>query len=331
MWPFSKKPSMASHGFRNDNSGNLQFELTAEESDAVQRTLSQFKGYAFHPDIVEEFKRVLTAQGLRYYGEDQMLLSKEKGKAAIDKAVAAFGKAYSIDQTPLYMYFFAVAVDSAGRKNEAMELFQKFLAAQERFVPTKLQEMANTDVNAAELVKNARQYLSAAGNRQRQEGTTVFRRLGTLVDVAQLITYTLIKRSMSTLPMLYDTSLMSAAVTNYLYGRDMIESHREAFGEESIRGVAFGYLNEDKALCELVVQSLRMRGVIEYAGTGIGKTYGEFVLQMIGDQFPKSPDPDSYTQLVEDSLGKLSREDQEQCASFALSHGVTLATDSSRR
>ena len=77
MWPFNKRKSLP--GYKYDTKGNLVFELTDEEEQAIQKQFDSFKRpdkvFAVRNEIAEEFNESITALGLFAYAQHQILIS----------------------------------------------------------------------------------------------------------------------------------------------------------------------------------------------------------------------------------------------------------------
>jgi hypothetical protein len=154
MWPFIENFDLP--GTKRDKEGNLIFELTDEEQNAVDKSFKIFDGYVFNPDFVDDFRNGLTASALSIYAREQIMLSeaeaKEKTrKKLIYKGIAAIAKAYSIYQLPIYIYDFACFIEMVGRVDVAKETFQNFLKEQEKFKPAEFDKafLGQRNIDAA--------------------------------------------------------------------------------------------------------------------------------------------------------------------------------------
>lgn len=97
-----------------------------------------------------------------------------------------------------------------------------------------------------------------------------------------------------------------AAITNYLYARDINPTHKNMFLNTDIQKSAYELLDKDELLRELVVQSVRMIHLVQFRKSKTQMRNGYDVLQKYGPLVPISPNPDSYRLLVKKCLSLLS-------------------------
>src|SRR5258708_62562 len=134
---------------RKDPEGlsRIQFEFTAEESEAIHHTVTRYAaiGNAQAPEgmelcVPQKVKDGITAQGLIEYVEDLMRQlrdssSHEEIALLLDKAIKAQMKAYAIHNLPVYLFHIAATYELAGDTTQAKDFFGHFLQAQSDFVP----------------------------------------------------------------------------------------------------------------------------------------------------------------------------------------------------
>lgn len=154
MWPFSKEYDLT--GLRRDDKGNIVFDLTTEEKQAVEDAFRTFEGSSVRPDVYDDFRNGTTALALSLYANKQALMStiessEEERKKLLDKAITAIGKAYSIYQLPIYIYDFACFLEKSNRWDLAKNMFKDFLKQQSKFKPRPLDEgfLRRRDIDAA--------------------------------------------------------------------------------------------------------------------------------------------------------------------------------------
>ena len=78
MWPFSKKVNLP--GFQKDEKDNITFSLTEEEQIEVQKQFNLLKDYVIHAKVADVLQQGMTAQGLFFYAEEQIMLSEFNSK-----------------------------------------------------------------------------------------------------------------------------------------------------------------------------------------------------------------------------------------------------------
>ena len=146
MWPFNKTKSLP--GYKYNTKGDLVFELTDEEEQAIQKQFDSFKRpdkvFAVRNEIAEEFNESITALGLFAYAQHQISISdfdsnKNDKTAIINKAIASISKAYKFCQLPIFMYDLACFMKMNGNFKEAKDFSKKFLELQFNFKPSEVQ------------------------------------------------------------------------------------------------------------------------------------------------------------------------------------------------
>jgi hypothetical protein len=101
-----------------------------------------------------------------------------------------------------------------------------------------------------------------------------------------------------------------AAICNYLFGHDFNPMHLEQFSPEYIKTAALQYLDSDDALREIVVQSLRVNKIVYFHKARKKLEGGMEILIGYGKQFPDSPVPEPYFQLVMHHLRSLNEKNR---------------------
>lgn len=91
----------------------------------------------------------------------------------------------------------------------------------------------------------------------------------------------------------------AAATTNYFFGDPSDPTLSAEFDLPSLHTDGCNWLRQNALLMELVIQSLRVRSVIESMRSGKLQTFGEPLLREFGREFPESPTLDSYAALVD--------------------------------
>ena len=93
--------------------------------------------------------------------------------------------------------------------------------------------------------------------------------------------------------------------TNYLFGREISESHSHIDTESEINSANI-WLSQDILFRELIVQSLRVMNTSRIAKGGDVVFAGDEILKLYGSSFPESPTPDSYRKLVFKAIESLT-------------------------
>jgi hypothetical protein len=106
-------------------------------------------------------------------------------------------------------------------------------------------------------------------------------------------------------------SKVMAVRTNYLFGKDLSDSHSSLDLKNEFNS-AIDWLANDSLFRELVVQSLRVMSTTKMVKSGEPTVLGEDVLTIYGYLYPENSSPDNYKILVfkaVDSLDLKSRND----------------------
>lgn len=109
-----------------------------------------------------------------------------------------------------------------------------------------------------------------------------------------------------------DALLFAAAVSNYLFGKSPDQRHIDQFTLETIESAGNQLIEHDTNMRELVVQSLRVLSTVSFA---VGKDeVGMGILSVYGKEYPQSPDPGSYAELIQKSIQGMSSFVQQSLA-----------------
>ena len=93
--------------------------------------------------------------------------------------------------------------------------------------------------------------------------------------------------------------------TNYLFGRQVSESHAHIDAESEINSANI-WLSNDSLFRELVVQSLRVMNTSKIAKGGDAVIAGGEILKLHGSSFPEGPTPEYYKELVFKAIESLT-------------------------
>ena len=133
MWPFRKKKKPF-HGISQDNNGNLSFELTEDEEQAVEDLFKVFEGYGIHKDYADELKAASIAKALADYAKEQCAkYITSQNHESILKAIASISKAYSIYPLPIFIYDLALYLDIDLNTDKAKDAYKRFLEAHSNY------------------------------------------------------------------------------------------------------------------------------------------------------------------------------------------------------
>lgn len=102
-----------------------------------------------------------------------------------------------------------------------------------------------------------------------------------------------------------DLTKTAAAVANHLFGESPSEMHL-SLNLPTVHADALRWLNLDEGRKEMVVQAIRVFQVVEFSATGQSSGKGIEILQKYGKEFPASPDPESFHEVLKRELNKLS-------------------------
>lgn len=144
MWPFRRKGRLP--GLTRDEEGNLAFELTEEEQQAIENTFKIFEGYGVHRDYADDIQKGTMAMALSNYAREQVMMCKMESQRKnriklLEKAIAAATKAYSFYQLPIYTYDLACFMEMSGRMDVAKGVFTLFLKQQLDYKPKQIDEL----------------------------------------------------------------------------------------------------------------------------------------------------------------------------------------------
>lgn len=140
----------------------------------------------------------------------------------------------------------------------------------------------------------------------------LLRKMDGLSSVAQMAIYLSLKEKNEKVMDGESALLFAAAVSNYLFGKSANQRHIEQFTLEKIESTGNQLIKDNKSIRELVVQSLRVVSTVSVAA---GKeAVGMNILSVYGREFPQSPDPGSYAELVHKSIKGMSPSVQQSLA-----------------
>jgi hypothetical protein len=156
MWPFRKSKKLF-HGIKENNNGNLSFDLTIEENQAVDDFFKMYDGYGIHKDYADELKAASIAKALSNYAKEQCakyIASHEE--ECISKAVASVTKAYSIYPLPIFFYDLALYLDIDFKKEMAKDAYMRFLDAQSNYVSGLVSDLIMENRNLELAIEDAK-------------------------------------------------------------------------------------------------------------------------------------------------------------------------------
>jgi hypothetical protein len=128
----------------------IKVEFTAEENEAMNRTLDRYAAIAnaHAPEgtwmfVPPKVMNAMSAQGPTEYVEElirgiQDCASDTKIAAALDKAIKAQMKAYAFHNLPICLSQLASIYELAGDAAKSREFFELFLRAQDEFAPDRM-------------------------------------------------------------------------------------------------------------------------------------------------------------------------------------------------
>ncbi len=132
----------------------------------------------------------------------------------------------------------------------------------------------------------------------------LLRKMDGLASMAQMAVYLSQNEENGKTMDIEDASLFAAAVSNYLFGKSLDQRHLEQFTIEKIESTGNNLIKGNPGLRELVVQSLRVLSIVSVA---VGKDeVGMDILSIYGKEYPQSPGPGSYADLVQQSIQGMS-------------------------
>ncbi|MCP5306785.1 MAG: hypothetical protein H6953_15175 [Chromatiaceae bacterium] len=140
------------------------------------------------------------------------------------------------------------------------------------------------------------------------------RKMDGLSSLAQMAVYLSQKEKNEASMESEKASLFAAAVSNYLFGRSMDEIHIAQFGIDEIEAAGNELIRSDSGIRKLVVQSLRVISTISIAA---GKeAVGSNILSVYGGEYPESPDPGTFSDIVQSSIQGMSPYVQQSISSI---------------
>jgi len=143
MWFFSKKLHFP--GITQQPDGSIEFTLTDEEANEADSALKAFADVLVHPEVANRVRNGTTAVALSRYarqlvrdqctgiGESEFKSKWPVIRAALEKAVAAVWKSYSLWPLPIFLYHRACFLQMLNLTDESKKLFAEFLKKQSEF------------------------------------------------------------------------------------------------------------------------------------------------------------------------------------------------------
>jgi len=132
----------------------------------------------------------------------------------------------------------------------------------------------------------------------------LLRKMDGFASVAQMSVYLSLKEENEKTMDSENAGLFAAAVSNYLFGKSADQKHVEQFKLEKIKSTGNQLIKGNKFIRELIVQSLR---VLSTVSSTIGKeAVGMDILSVYGKEFPDSPTPESYAELIGEAIQGMS-------------------------
>jgi hypothetical protein len=143
MWPFAKKQRFP--GVKQNSDGTIDFSLSDEEAREAEIALHAFQDVLVHPEVADKVRNGTIAVALSRYAkglvsmhcigvtESEYRANWPTIRKALEKAVAAVWKSYSLCPLPIFLYHPASFLQILGMKSEARQLFALFLRKQSEF------------------------------------------------------------------------------------------------------------------------------------------------------------------------------------------------------
>jgi hypothetical protein len=152
-----------------------------------------------------------------------------------------------------------------------------------------------------------------------------------LTNVARLATFAVIRQEFErrdSKATAHANNVIAAAWTNFLFGAEPNEEHRQHLDLAAEERAALGWLKGHAVHRELAVQSLRVAATIKGArgGSVWPPTPTLRVLEEFGPEFPNEPSPGSYDELVMRAVQLLPPEEQRAIAEVAGARQVSPPT-----
>jgi len=142
----------------------------------------------------------------------------------------------------------------------------------------------------------------------------LLRKMDGLASVAQMTIYLSQKEENEGTMDSESASLFAAAVSNYLFGKSPDQHHIDQFTLEKIELTGNQLIENNTSIRELVVQSLRVLSTVSiYAGKD---EIGMVILSTYGKGYPQTPNPESYAELVEETIQSMSPYVQQSLANM---------------
>jgi curved DNA-binding protein CbpA len=170
-------------GVKVNQDGTIEFSLTDEEAWRADLALNTLKGVLLHPEAVDRVPHGMVANALSRYAKELFMdLDKNFGMldssesefkpnwntvhitlGTLEKAVAAFLKAYCLSPLPIFLYHIAAFTEFLGETEQSKNFFSLFIERQAEFRPDSLDkvllESEGTDV--AKALSHARKMLDS--------------------------------------------------------------------------------------------------------------------------------------------------------------------------
>ncbi len=168
MWPFRKNLDASGHGFRRDPSGNVIFDFTPGELDAINWHLKMLEGKAVLKGWEDRVKNLLTARALSEYAQDKASRAEQESDSRakqgfVNNAVSAAFKACNVYPHPILDYDLAWFSLLAAKKNVAIQLFSKFLSEYKPAQPNTLDNMLLQGRDPEKALRHAKSVIEKLG------------------------------------------------------------------------------------------------------------------------------------------------------------------------
>jgi len=139
-------------GVKQNIDGTIDFSFSDEEMKEVKKDFGLFKGLYVNSKNLDKIQNMITAVSLSRYAKDLVLNCEDNSESddqadwqtiqkALEKAVSAVWKSYSLCSFPIFLYHRAVFLQMLGMKNEAHQLFTLFLKRQSTFKMEQIDEV----------------------------------------------------------------------------------------------------------------------------------------------------------------------------------------------
>ena len=138
------------------------------------------------------------------------------------------------------------------------------------------------------------------------------RKMSRLANAAQMTVFARLNQDAETDNMSADEkkklSQEAAAACNFLFGK--YNDQHAGLDLQRINKGALEWIGKDAGLCELVVQSLRVRAQVKFMRSRSTEIEGREILEAFGAQYLLAPNPGNYEALINREIVKLRPEDQ---------------------